>query len=196
MFWRRKILIYADFIDPFCYIGFHNLSLAAGTKWTLEWRGFELNPATPPEGMNLETAGNSEVRIGQWAAVQNIGLQAGLPLKQPSFVPNTRCAHALIFGVQRNVKIPLIARIYQAYFIDQLDIGSISILADLASSFGVTTGQVDRFIRDERVTRDLKSHQKQAIRHVFPGMPGFVRGWNEIYFGALSRQDWEKRLAS
>ena len=25
----RKMIIYADFMDPFCYIGFHNAKIAA-----------------------------------------------------------------------------------------------------------------------------------------------------------------------
>lgn len=194
-FWHRRILIYADFIDPFCYVGFHSLRQAAGSDWRLEWRGFELNPDTPGEGMALETAGNSEVQIGQWASVRSIGVRAGLFLKQPPFVPNTRLAHSLVLGVQRHVKIPLIERIYQAYFSDQSDIGSIAVLADLAGSFGVSVKQVEAILNDGSWVKKLETHRREAMKRQFPGMPGFVRGWNKIYFGALSQKDWEKEMS-
>ncbi len=132
----RKILIYADFIDPFCFIGFHTLkSLAEARGIELEWRGFELNPGTPPEGLALETAANSDLRPGMWASVQGLARQAGLDFPEPRRVPNTRRAHALVNLAQKPaVKNPLIERIYQAYFMRQQDIGQIEVLIDLAAA--------------------------------------------------------------
>src|SRR5262245_60864484 len=75
----RKILVYADFIDPFCFIGWHTLwPLAEARKIELDWQGFEFNPGTPPEGPPLTTAGNSDLRPGMWASVQSLARQAGL----------------------------------------------------------------------------------------------------------------------
>src|SRR5437773_2049429 len=90
------IRIYADFIDPFCYIGFHCLKpLAESRGINIDWQGFELNPGTPPDGLPLETAANSDLRPGMWASVQGLARKAGLDFPEPRRVPNTRGAHAL-----------------------------------------------------------------------------------------------------
>ena len=52
LFFKRKLLIYADFMDPFSYIGFHNLMLAGQSQSVdLLWRGFDFNPDTPAVGI-------------------------------------------------------------------------------------------------------------------------------------------------
>ena len=123
--WSRirspRIIVYADFIDPFCYIGFHNLRLVAeAAKIPLTWRGFELNPGTPLEGSHLQTADNSDLRQGMWLSVAAFAKESGLILVPPDRVPNTRLAqfwvHSLRSGVVKN---SLIERIYQAYLSDK-----------------------------------------------------------------------------
>jgi predicted DsbA family dithiol-disulfide isomerase len=189
----RKILVYADFIDPFCYVGWHLLSpLAKERHIELDWRGFEFNPATPPEGLPLSTAGNSDVRPGMWASVQGYARQAGLDFPEPRWVPNTRSAHALLEAAPSGaVKKPLIEAIYQAYFMRQQDISQSEFLIALAKEFGIPQDRAHAALSDQRLASILDARRADAERRAFMGMPGFVyRGRN--YFGALSKQAWEK----
>lgn len=179
------MIIYADFIDPFCYIGFHNLRTAAEPlKVVLEWRGFELNPDTPPEGYFLQTAGNSDLRPGMWASVKEYAARAGLSFPEPQRVPNTRLAHGLVRNAKNPlVKNPLIERIYQAYFNENRDIGSPAVLVDLAKEFGMDENAVAQ-------AADLERYREEAKARQFPGMPGFLyRG--KPYFGALPQTSWQ-----
>src|ERR1700733_6758871 len=129
-FMSRRVVIYADFIDPFGYVGLHNLwepLKAAGAVF--DWNGFELNPQTPPEGMILQTADNSDLRPGMWASVRDYASRSGLKLVEPVRVPNTRRAQLLVRAARDlDVKKSLIERLYQAYFIDQKDIGDAVVL--------------------------------------------------------------------
>jgi len=189
----RRISIYADFIDPFCYIGFQTLRhLAEAKKLTLDWRGFELNPGTPPEGLPLTTAANSDLRPGMWASVNALADRAGLSFPEPRFVPNTRAAHFLVNWVKKPaVKNPLIDRIYQAYFIGQRDIGQIEVLIELASHFDISAEQVQAAAGDVHAGAALKANRADAEKRRFTGLPGFVFR-DRTYFGALSRQAWEE----
>ena len=180
----NRVVIYADFIDPFGYIGFHNLrSVAEPLKIPLDWRGFELNPDTPPEGYFLQTAGNSDLRPGMWASVKEYAAKAGLSFPEPQRAPNTRMAQGLVRMAKTSlVKNPLIERIYQAYFNENRDIGSPAVLVDLAKEFGV----------EEKVTltADLEQYREEAKARQFPGMPAFLfRG--KPYFGALPQTAWQ-----
>jgi len=188
----RKILVYADFIDPFCYIGFHALKpLAESRGIELDWRGFELNPGTPPEGLPLVTAANSDLRPGMWASVQGLAQRAGLTLAEPRLTPNTRGAHALVnLAPKPDVKNPLIEQIYQAYFIRQLDIGQVDVLIELASAFGISADAVRSAFADPGILNTLDTRRAEAQRRAFLGLPGFVYKGNN-HFGALSRDAWD-----
>jgi predicted DsbA family dithiol-disulfide isomerase len=192
----HRILIYADFIDPFCYAGFHVLwPLAQSHGVELEWRGFELNPDTPAEGLTLMTAGNSDLRPGMWASVQSLTRSAGLDFPEPRRVPNTRGAHALVgLASGRDVKNPLIERIYQAYFNRQEDIGCSEVLIDLAGEFRIPAESVRTALADRRLPGMLEARRSEAQRHGFLGLPGFVYK-RKNHFGALSKAAWENIFA-
>lgn len=191
-FRTSRILIYADFIDPFCYIGFHCLSAAAQERAiTLEWRGFELNPDTPEDGFSLESASNSDLRPGMWSSVQEYARKSGLEVREPGRVPNTRRAHQLVYFAQKiDVKKPLIERIYQAYFTGKGDIGNLDVLVSLAGEFGFSEDDARRAILANDFAPKLEQRRQEAIELKFAGMPGYVwKGKN--YFGALSTTAWE-----
>jgi len=188
--WPGKIIIYADFIDPFCYIGFHNLRRAAeAARIPLDWRGFELNPETPAEGSHLLTTANSDLRPGMWASVSDYAKKSGLVLAEPDFVPNTRRAHLWLKSIKNGVvKNSLIERIYQAYLSNKLNIGKVDVLAEIAKETGMP---IDPFLimETEPEGRPLETYRTEAIQHRFTGMPGF-RFRGKTFFGALSEEAW------
>ncbi len=190
----KKIIVYADFIDPFCYIGFHNMRKAATVeKISIEWRGFELNPETPEEGSYLIATLNSDLRPGMWASVEGFAKKAGLVLSQPDQVPNTRLAQLWVQTVRKSdVKNSLIERIYQAYLSDKKNIGQEDVLLGIARELALPEEPLKRLA----ATRDasvLEQFRQEAVKREFPGMPGFVyRG--KTYFGALSEDAWRTIL--
>jgi predicted DsbA family dithiol-disulfide isomerase len=194
-FWSRiaqsKIVIYADFIDPFCYIGFHNArQFARASGLTLQWRGFELNPATPVGGALLQTVSNSDLRIGMWASVADFGKKNGLTLAEPSMVPNTKLTNLWIQTVvDPDVKNSLIERIYQAYFSDKMDIGDPIVLNTLAAGLGLPQESI-RALEKNGASAVLERFRQEAMQHQFAGMPGFVYK-GKTHFGALSESAWD-----
>ncbi len=47
-----KITMFSDFICPFCFIGFETIrKLKSEFGFELEWRGFQIHPEWPAEGM-------------------------------------------------------------------------------------------------------------------------------------------------
>jgi|SRR6185312_12283778 len=192
-FLAPPVAVFADFIDPFSYIGVYNLwRVLEGAAVRIDWRGFEFNPETPLEGYRLETGANSDLRPGMWASVKKYAAESGLRFAEPAWVPNTRRAHLLIESAEStDVKKPLIERIYQAYFTDGRDIGDFKVLQALAKEFGISALKAqDRLTQDAGV-KILESRRAEAIRRGFPGLPGFVWG-GKNYFGALSQTAWKQ----
>jgi predicted DsbA family dithiol-disulfide isomerase len=191
----KQITIYADFIDPFHYLGYHALRPLAEQKGIdMVWQGFELNPDTPLEGFDLETGGNSDLRPGMWASVENLAKTHGLTLSQPCRIPNTRGAHALVdLALQRDVKNPLIDTLYQAYFNRQQDLGKLDVLIELAAGFNIPADRVRTALADAQLAPRLEARRLAAQQRGFLGLPGFVyRGQN--HFGALSPEAWKRIL--
>jgi len=186
----RRIVIYADFIDPFCYIGFHNVRrVTEAEDIPLIWRGFELNPETPVEGALLEQASNSDLRPGMWASVNEFAKKSGLVLTEQIHVSNTWLAQDWVQTIQnRDVKNSLIERIYEAYLSNKMDIGDSRVLTGLANEFGLPAGPIHD-LGASRDQRELEKFRQEALAYQFPGMPAFLyRG--KTYFGALSEQAW------
>jgi predicted DsbA family dithiol-disulfide isomerase len=186
-----KVDFYGDFIDPFGYIGFHNLRVAAEEqKIQIRWRGFELNPDTPPEGYRFQTAQNSDLRPGMWASVSTYAQKAGLQLRDPGFAPQTRWAHFLVLNWPGDTaaKNPLIERIYGAYLSEQKDIGNKAILIEIARSFGVSETNCNAALSPDHL-KILDQHRDEAMKHQFTGMPAY-RFRNQTSFGALNAEHW------
>ncbi len=190
--WSRisspKIVIFADFIDPFCYIGFHNVRrVAEAKKIRLVWRGFELNPGTPLEGSLLQTAANSDLRPGMWESVRDFGKKSGLNLSEPTHVPNTRLVHSWLRSIpDSDAKNSLIERIYQAYLSDKMSIGEVQVLAEIARELHLPETPLRC---SQNNPSDTEPVRKIALAHGFAGMPGFLYKGKK-HFGALSEEAW------
>ncbi len=47
-----KIVMFSDYICPFCYVGFETIRrLKPEFDFQLEWRGFQIHPDWPAEGI-------------------------------------------------------------------------------------------------------------------------------------------------
>ena len=47
-----KIVMFSDYICPFCYVGFETMRrLKREFDFQLEWRGFQIHPDWPAEGI-------------------------------------------------------------------------------------------------------------------------------------------------
>ena len=52
---KLKVIVYSDYICPFCYIGFHRIEkLKEEYNLDVEWEPFELHPETPKKGLKME----------------------------------------------------------------------------------------------------------------------------------------------
>ena len=193
LFSSERVRVYADFIDPFSYIGFHNLRQAAEARnITIEWRGFEFNPATPPEGLLLATNTNSDLRPGMWASVRAYAERSALNLREPQFVPSTQHAQQVLRQLPNGAaKNALIENFFRAYFVEGKDLGQPEVLrAAAAMAAPQWDERIARALASPAKRDELEKDRQAAQERQFAGMPGFLyRG--KTHFGALSATAWE-----
>ena len=181
-----QIEIYSDVICPWCYVGKRRLERALRqvrntVKTHVAWKPFQLNPTMPKDGM--DRTAYLEAKFGSLDVFKEMEerlLEAG-STEQISFAfekiartPNTFLAHRLIWqaGIQGR-QDAVVEQLFKGYFEKGLDIGSPSILAELANRAGLGAGE---FLKSEAGVTEVKVEESMGHRLGIRGVPYFVLG--------------------
>lgn len=202
-----KLDIMSDPICPWCLIGKTQLetALAAtpGRPFEIEWHPFQLNPDMPSEGMDraayLEAKfGGQKGAASAYAPIVERAEALGLGINFAGIerTPNTLDAHRLIHwaGIE-NLQGAAVDALFDAYFVQNRDIGSHEVLADIADGIGMDASVVLRLLasdadRDDIIARDAHSRQ-MGIRAV----PTFIVGGRHAVPGAQPPELWQQVIA-
>jgi predicted DsbA family dithiol-disulfide isomerase len=135
-----QIDVISDTICPWCYIGKRRLERAIRLRPQIEfdvrWRPFQLDPATPVEGIDRKTYierkfGSSDKIKPIHAALLQAGEAEGLAFAFDKIArtPNTINSHRLIrWSHSMGVQDQVVEGLFRAYFMDGADIGQIEVL--------------------------------------------------------------------
>jgi predicted DsbA family dithiol-disulfide isomerase len=176
--------VYSDVICPWCYVGKRRVERAlrqAGdtVKASVAWRPFQLNPTMPKQGMDrtvyLETKfGSVEVFKEMEEHLLEAGRAEQIPFafEKITRTPNTFLAHRLIWyaGTQGR-QDAVVNQLFQGYFEEGLDIGSASVLGELADRAGL---KADQFLASEEGTAEVKAEESVGHQLGIRGVPYFV----------------------
>lgn len=160
-----SVTLFTDFLSPHGYVAEAALREAVlGRDAEIRYRALEMYPPGSPlppatAVAELVTDAAPDARL------------AGLPLSAPSLVPRTRKAHeASRIAAAHALEGPLRDAILRAYWADDLDIGRIDVLSELASRVGIDPEDVrialdiDRF--GDAVREDAALARRLNVRHV------------------------------
>ncbi len=176
-----KIVMFSDYICPFCYIGFEVIrKLKPEFDFQLEWRGFQIHPEWSAEGVSPERAGlvpDSAARNEAWKRITAMAEATGLSMKPPSVLTNSRAALAATeFARETGHDEPLEERIYRAYFHDGENIGNPDVVIRLAGESGLDSSAVADAIKSPKYEMKLKNNALAAHQRGVSGVPTFFIG--------------------
>jgi len=91
---KLNVIVYSDYICPFCYIGFHRIErLKEQYDLDVEWRPFELHPEIPKDGIVTEKLSFPKGYLEMvMANVKRLADQDGIHFKLSDKVPNSQLA--------------------------------------------------------------------------------------------------------
>jgi predicted DsbA family dithiol-disulfide isomerase len=189
------VTVYFDLICPWCLIGKRNLDNALTmleqsdpqVTVKVDWRSTQLLPHVPADGLDFTEF--YEARLGGAAAVRARQAQvlaaareAGCEIAFERIVrmPNTAKAHRLLHFA-RSADEPgrfeqLLERLFQAHFVDGLDIGDGLVLTSLAQACGYDGKTTAMRIQDPSLD--------SAWRGSAAGVPLYVFGNGAAVSGA------------
>ncbi|SEB70040.1 DsbA family oxidoreductase [Paenibacillus sp. GP183] len=181
-----EIDIFQDTVCPWCRIGKKNLTDALA-KWTgeeveIRYRSFQLDPTTPLEGKpfkaNMESKfGNDPERLqGMFQRLKDAGAAVGLNFdySRVERSPNTLKSHQLIVLAPEDKKKDVVDAIYQAYFEDGRDIGSVDVLLEIAKEVGLAADGLAERLRAKEGLEQVEDDLEFAREVGITGVPFFI----------------------
>lgn len=154
---------YFDLICPWCWIGKAHWTTARrllaerqpGVQVQMRWHSVQLIPQVPPQGWPYQAfyehrlGGPQAVRTRR-AQVQAAAARAGLTIEHERIAvfPNTWRAHQLLAHTAQQhpeQHEPLLDALFEAFFVQGLDIGDHQVLASLAQAHGVDSDLAEAF---------------------------------------------------
>jgi predicted DsbA family dithiol-disulfide isomerase len=199
------LTVVSDVICPWCYIGKRRFDAAleylekdSGVESPLqtEWRPYELNPTMPREGISRDEYGvtkfGSETRATKfYKAIQTSALAEGIEMNVDKIqkTPNTKAAHALIeIAKQGGCQSQVLDALFQAYFLEGKDIGSIDVLEKIAGDFGLALPVTDRTKRLTSLDAFITAESKKSADEGVHGVPSFFYNNKFLFSGAQSTE--------
>jgi len=181
-----QIDIVSDVICPWCFIGKRRLERALALRpdlsATLSWRAFQLNPDMPSDGISRELYlaakfSGSRAAGRSYAAVCAAGRIEGIDFafERIRRTPNTLRAHRLIrLAASEGCAGQIVEALFQAYFVEGLDIGDIETLAAIAPRAGLDQVQALGYLMGEAGTNEVRAEEHRARRLGIHAVPCFV----------------------
>jgi predicted DsbA family dithiol-disulfide isomerase len=191
---KLLIEIYSDVICPWCFVGKRRLEQALNqrqdaVKPRIIWRPFQLNPTMPTEG--IARISYLEAKFGSLALFSQmeeqllvVGEEERIPFAfgKIARTPNTFLAHRVIwYAEQRDCQDAVVEQLFKGYFEEGLDIGSSSVLIELADRAGL---KVASFLESDAGIADVKAEESVGHRLGIRGVPYFVLNQAHAVSGA------------
>ena len=188
------IEVYSDVVCPWCYVGKRRLECAldqlnGAAQAHITWRPFQLNPTMPKAG--LERRAYLEAKFGSLDAFRQMEeqvLAAGaeehidFAFDKIARTPNTFLAHRLIwYAGQQGCQNVMVDSLFKGYFEEGVDIGSPTVLAQLAERAGL---KAEPFLRGQDGTAEVKAEESAGHRLGIRSVPYFLLNGTYALSGA------------
>jgi len=191
-----KVSVFSDYICPFCYIGSERL-LRLNNDYDLkvDWRGMEIHPETPAQGMPLVQLGYPPAQWSRMtAALEQMAKQEDIELSAREFTTNSHKALLLSEAAKQagqDIFYALHKRLFQAFFTEGENIGDEKVLTRLAQEAGLSPEAIASAWQDPRFEAALNQNLSLAAGLGIRGTPTFIIG-EEILVGAVPYRDLQK----
>ena len=156
----------------------------------------------PAEGMDRRTYlegkfGGKDAAVRAYAPVVEAAEKVGLNIAFDKIqrTPNTLDAHRLIHwaGIEGR-QTAAVSRLFEAYFVEGLDIGDHGVLTEIARAVEMDTEVVASLLSGNADKQDIRDRDAHARERGVQGVPMFIVGERHALSGAQPPELWRKVL--
>lgn len=191
---RLAIDVVSDVVCPWCLIGVRRLERALEAfpelEATITFHPFLLDPTVPEEGVDLRERLSKKYGVPaetMFARVEAAARESGIALdfaKVTRFVATTRAHTLLRHAKAKGTQYALKSALLDAYFLEGRDVGSVDVLAELASAHGFDEDDARAILRDDAELRATREEAAAVAAQGIDGVPFFVLGERLAFSGA------------
>lgn len=179
---KTKVIVYSDYICPFCYIGKRRIDkLREEFDVDVEWKGFELHPETPKEGKDFSNFFDGSYIKMVRENVDKLAKEVNLKFKRGSLISNSKLSlKAGEFSKTKNKFDEYHEAVFKAYFQEAKDIGDIKVIIEIAKKIGLDIEELENYLKSNEADKILERHKEEAIKDGINGVPTFIIGDKKI----------------
>ena len=185
------IRVISDYICPWCYIGLTRVERLMN-EFAVEFDvgAYELRPGLPPEGLPRDQVyANRVYPPGYLDNMRQTAREAGIEMKRPALIPNTRKAHeATEFAKEAGRLLPFHRAVFRAYWEDEGDIRDVEVLCRIGAECGLEAAELRAALADGRYAASIDEQIDWTRAAGITGVPTFVF---EDKFSVVGAQDYE-----
>lgn len=170
-----KILLYYDYICPFCFLATERvLSLATEFGLEAEWVGVEIHPEYPAEGKRRR---KTERTLRTSKSLENAAAEAGVEIRLPGFVTNSRlCLEGAEFAKEKNRFMEFHKACYAAYFGEGKNIGLLETVLEAGERTGLCPEELSESLRKRSFSENIEKNMESAREKMVFGVPTLYLG--------------------
>ena len=161
----------------------------------VEWLGFEIHPETPSEGMPLMKMFPRADIESMTKRLNSMGAPFGLTFLKIVNISNSRLSlEAGEFAKEQGRFEQFHHLVFQAYFSQGKDIGSIEVLKQLGKEAGLDADALEKTLETGKYLRILKEAKGEAARLGITAAPTFLFNEKDRIVGAQSIEVFRELL--
>ncbi len=195
-----QVDIIADLVCPWCYLGKRRLDDALDAvrgPSTVSWYPFQLNPAMPLAGMEIEEYlaskfGDPKVLQPALDKLTDVGKSEGINFNfdKISRIPSTLNAHRVmkLADAEHVDTSDLAEEFLKGFFEAGLDIGDRDVLSELAMRHGLEFKDVNRTLDNDLSRKAALSQEARVRQGGVTGVPNFLVNRRLFVVGAQSTE--------
>lgn len=201
-----EIDIVSDVVCPWCIVGYRQLAEAleaSGTPHEIRWHPFELNPAMPPEGQDMEehlvekyglTKAQSDENV---ARLSDAGSSVGFEFRfgDTMRMHNTFNVHQLLhWADQQGKKHELKQALFTAHFQEHKNLSDIAVLADIAAGIGLERETALAVLEDQRFAEAVREAEQFWQGQGINSVPAVIFNQRHLVSGAQGVENFTSIL--
>jgi predicted DsbA family dithiol-disulfide isomerase len=176
-----RVTVFSDYICPFCYVGHHRLMrLRDEYDLKINWCFIEIHPETAAEG---EPVASLNYPSEHWDRLmqnlETVAREEGIAMTEHTFTTNSKDALLLAEAAKtqgRETFYHLHEKLFNAFFVDNRNIGDRNILRELANDSGIENDVIESAWRDRQYQQRISNNYHEARRHEIQAVPTFIFG--------------------
>lgn len=193
-----RVIMFADFICPYCYIGQERMEqLARDYGVRPQWRPYWLHPETPPEGAPIPRGVDRERARTTLEWLQEMAPEKAARIRFPGKLQYSfRAFEAVEFAQERRLALPFTSAVYDALWVEGKDIAQVSTLQEAAEKAGLDADELGGALREHRYTEQTLKAVEASRKAGVTNTPTYIlgrtaiKGWHyyEVFQTVMEKQ--------